>query len=61
MLSFGNDADRTSHTRYYLPKVEINVYKVKIDSRKFFDQPINNNIKRYRDIRKIDTTQLVVY
>ena len=44
VLSFENDADRIVHTEYYLPKVEIKGYNVKIDGRNFFDQSINNNI-----------------
>ena len=38
-------------------KVEIKDYNVKIDGRNFFDQPINNNIKTYTNIRKIATVQ----
>ena len=54
-LSFENETDETSHSIYYLPKVEIKGYNVKIDGRKFFDQPINNNIKTYENTRKIAT------
>ena len=39
--------------RYYLPKVKTKDYNVKIDGKNFFDQPINNNIKTYENIRKI--------
>ena len=56
MLSFENENGRTSHPEYYLPKVEIKDYDVKIDGRIFFDQPANN-IKRYENIRKIATGQ----
>ena len=39
---------------------------VKIDGKIFFDEPINNDTKKYENIRKIATgqemiTQLVVY
>ena len=57
MLSFQNDADRTVHTGYFLPKVEINDCNVKIDGRNFFDQPMNDDIKTYENIRKIATGQ----
>ena len=56
-MSFENENDRTSQSNYYLPKVEIKNYNVKIDGRNFFDQPVNNNIKTYDDIRKIATGQ----
>ena len=45
VLSFENENDRTSHSNYYLPKVEIKDYNVMIDGKNFFDQPINRIIK----------------
>ena len=57
VLSFENENDRTSHSTYYLPKVEIKYYNVMIDSKNVFDQPINSNIKTYENIRKISTGQ----
>ena len=53
VLSFENENDRTSHSTYYLPKVETNDYNVMIDGKNFFDQPINSNIKTYENIRKM--------
>ena len=41
--SFEND--RTSHSTYYLPKVEIKDYGVMIDGKDLFDQPINSMTK----------------
>ena len=55
VLSLENENDRTLHSTYYLPKVEIKDYNVMIDGKNFFDQPINNNIKTYENIRKIAT------
>ena len=57
VFSFKNENDRTSHSTYYLPKVEIKDYNVMIDGKNFFDQPINSNIKTYENIRKIATGQ----
>ena len=57
VLSFENEADRTSHSTYYLPKVEIKDYNVMIDGKNFFDQPINSKHKTYENIRKIATGQ----
>ena len=56
-LSFENEDDRTEHTGYYLPKIEIKHSNVKIDGRNFFDQPINDDIKTNQNIRKIATDQ----
>ena len=39
VLSFENENVRTSHSTYYLPKVEINDYNVMIDDKNIFDQP----------------------
>ena len=57
VLFFENENDRTSHSTYYLPKVEIKDYNVMIDGKNFFDQPINSMIKTYENIRKIATGQ----
>ena len=55
MLPFENENDRTSHSTYHLPKVEIKDYNVMINVRNFFDQPINSTSKTYENIRKIAT------
>ena len=41
-LAFENDAQRTSHSGYYLPNVEIKNYNVMINGENFFDLPIKN-------------------
>ena len=50
VLYFKNESDRTSHSTYYLPKVEIKDYNVMIDGNNFFNQPISSNIKTYENI-----------
>ena len=55
VLPFENENGRTSHSTYYLPKIEIKDYNVMIDGRNFFDQPINSMSKTYENIRKIAT------
>ena len=50
VLSFETENGRTSHSNYYLPKVEIKDQNVMIDGKKFFDQPINNDYKTYENI-----------
>ena len=52
VLSFENKTDREVHTGYHIPKVEIKDYNVIIDERKFFDQPIKNDLKTFDNIRK---------
>ena len=55
VLAFENENGRTSHSTYYLPKVEIKDYNVMIDGRNFFDQPEISMNKTYENIRKIAT------
>ena len=57
VLSFENENGRTSHSGYYLPKVELKDYNIKIDGKIFFDEPINKDIKTSENIRKITTGQ----
>ena len=57
VLSFENENTGTSHSTYYLPKVEIKYYNVTIDGRNFFDQLINSMTKTYGNIRRIATGQ----
>ena len=53
VLAFENDTQRTSHSGYYLPNVEIKDYNVMINGENFFDQPIKNKKTTYHNIRKI--------
>ena len=39
--------------KYFLPRIKIENYNIKIDGRNFYDQPINDSIKQYDEIRKI--------
>ena len=55
ILPFENENAKTSHSTYYLPKVEVKDCNVMIDGRNFFDQPINSMNKTYENIRKIAT------
>ena len=56
-MSFENEDGRTSHSEYYLLKVETKDYNVKIDGKNLFDQSIKNDSKTYENIRKIATGQ----
>ena len=56
VLAFEDDTQRKSNKRYYIPNVEIKDYNVMIEEKKL-DQPINNMIKTYENIRKITIGQ----
>ena len=54
----GNDqVSVDSYKKYFLPRVKIENYNIEIDGRNFYDQPINDSIKPYDEIRKISTGQ----
>ena len=40
ILAFEGDTQRTSHSDYYVPNVEIKYYSIMINGENFFDQPI---------------------
>ena len=40
VLSFENETDKTSFSKYYLPKVEIKDFNVLIDGKPFFEIPV---------------------
>ena len=42
-----------SANRYFLPRGKINNYNIEIDGRNFCDQPINDMIRQYDEVRKI--------
>ena len=50
-----NDPKRNGYRNYYLPRVDITKYNVLIDGRNFYDQPINDKIRQYDEIRKVPT------
>ena len=50
-----NRVIRDSFRKYFVPRVDITSYNVLIDSKNFYDQPINDSIKKYEEIRKIAT------
>ena len=59
VLAYNNAADNyqvsaDSFKKYFLPRVKS---KFEIDGRNFYDQPINDLIKQYDEVRKISTGQ----
>ena len=55
VLSFETEDGRTLHSEYYLPKVEIKGYNVKIDGKNVFDRPLKNDNRTYENIGRIAT------
>ena len=52
-----NRVTADSQRRYFLPKIKIENYNIEIDGRNFYDQPINDLIKQYDEVRKVSTGQ----
>ena len=52
-----NGITPNSHKRYFLPRTEIKNYNIEIDGRNLYDQPINDLIKQYNEVRKVSTGQ----
>ena len=46
-----------SFKKYVLPRVQIEHYNIEIDGRNFYNQPINDLIKQYGEVRKVSTGQ----
>ena len=53
VLSFKNKEDRTSFSKYYVPKVEVKDFNVLIDGKSFFDVPIKDKEEVYEKIMSI--------
>ena len=45
------------YRKYFLPRNEIKNYNIEIDGRSFYDQPINDLIKQYNEVRKMSIGQ----
>ena len=44
---------RNGQQKYYLPIVSLNRYNVILDGRNFYDNPIESDIEKYRELKKI--------
>ena len=48
-----NQFNRNSQQKYYLPRNDLKKYNVIIDGRHFYDNPIESDIKKYRELKKV--------
>ena len=44
---------RNEQRKYYLPGINLNKYNVIIDGRNFYDNPIESDIEKYRELKKV--------
>ena len=50
VLSFENEDDRTSFSKYYVPNVQIKDFNVLSDGKSFFNMPLKNKEETYEQI-----------
>ena len=50
VLSFKNEDDGTSFSKYYLPRIQIKDFNVLIDRKPFFEIPVKNKEEAYEHI-----------
>ena len=61
VLSFENEEDRISFSKYYVPIVERKDFNVIIDGKRFADVPVKRHTKKLLALAKIMITQLGIY
>ena len=44
---------RNGQQKYYLPRIDLKKYNVIIDGRNFYDNPIESDIEKYRELKKV--------
>ena len=48
-----NQPTRNGRTKYYLPRIDLEKYNVFIAGRNFYDNPIESDIEKYRELKKV--------
>ena len=51
--SANDQPTRNGQRKYYLPRIDLNKYNVIIDGRNFYDNPIESDIEKYRELKKV--------
>ena len=51
--SANNQATRGGRKKCYLPRTDLNKYNAIIDGRDFYDNPIESDIEKYRELKKL--------
>ena len=47
-----NQPTTNGYQKYYLPRIDLKKYNVIIDGRNFYDNPVENNSEKYRELKK---------
>ena len=56
VMAYNREDDRPTRNeqqKYYLPRIDLKKYNVMIDGRNVYDNPIERDIERYREFKKV--------
>ena len=56
VMAYNSENDqptRNGQQKYYLPRNDLNKYNVIIDGRNFYDNPVESDIEKYRELKKV--------
>ena len=59
VIAYDNDNNgnnrliKNGQRKYYLPRVDLNKYNVIIYGRNFYDNPIESDVEKYRELKKV--------
>ena len=45
--------NKNSQQKYYLPRIDLEKYNVIIDGRNFYDNPIESDTEKYRELKRV--------
>ena len=48
-----NQPTRNGQRKYYLPRIDLEKYNVIIDGRNFYDNPVESDTEKYRELKKV--------
>ena len=56
VMAYSREADqptRNGRRKYYLPRIDLNKYNVIFHGRNFYDNPVESDIEKYRELKKV--------
>ena len=53
--AYNNQPNKNDQRKYYLPRIDLEKYNIIIDGRNFYDNPIESDIEKYRELKKVMT------
>ena len=52
-IADNNQATRNGQQKYYLTRIDLKKYNVIVDGRNFYDNPIESDIEKHRELKKV--------